>query len=164
MSLSSVQLDPYLLAKMYTQPIIPEEKQAGPVVQKELPKVKYLGENQKNILLLIQNENDAYLNDESFNLLTNILNACKLGMQDVALANVAHYTALSLADWQKVIPFSRCVIFGIGPDQLAVEAPVYQLTTFGEVTALFSHDLSFIGSDKTLKGRLWVGLQKLFNI
>jgi hypothetical protein len=164
MSLSAVQLDPYLLAKMYTQPIIPEEKQAGPVVQKELPKVKYLGENQKNILLLIQNENEAYLNDESFNLLTNILNACKLGMQDVALANVAHYAALTLADWQKVVNFQRVVIFGIAPDQLAVEAPVYQLVTINGTTAIFSHDLTFIGSDKTLKGRLWMGLQKLFNL
>ena len=164
MSLTGVQLDPYLLAKMYTQPIIPEEMKAGPVVQKELPKVKYLGENQKNILLLIQNENEAYLNDESFNLLTNILNACKLGMQDVALANVAHYTALTLADWQQVINFNRCVIFGIGPDQLGVEAPVYQLSAINGITALFSHDLSYIGSDKTLKGRLWMGLQKLFNL
>ncbi|MCK7559864.1 hypothetical protein MKQ70_34975 [Chitinophaga sedimenti] len=164
MSLSEVKLDPYLLAKMYTQPIIPEEKQAGPAVQKELPKVKYLGENQKNILLLIQNENEAYLNDESFNLLANILNACKLGMQDVALANITQYTALTMAEWQQVVNFNRCVVFGIGPDQLGVEAPVYQLVTIGGTTALFSHDLGLIGSDKQLKGRLWMGLQKLFNL
>ena len=103
MSLERLQLDPFLLAQMYHQPIIPEEITAVPAEAKPLPDFKYLGENQKNILLLIQNESEAYLNEELFNLLANILNACKLGMQEVALLNVAGYPGLTLHDYHTAL-------------------------------------------------------------
>lgn len=165
MSLDRLQLDPYLLAQMYDQPIIPEEHRAQPAVAKALPKVKYLGENQKNILLLIQNESEAYLNDELFNLLANILNACKLGMQDVALINVALYPGLTLADYQQTVSARQCIIFAIPPASLGLPPmQPYLPETHGQVMAIHSDDLQLIATDKQLKGRLWQGLKQLFGI
>jgi hypothetical protein len=163
MSFDQLQLDPYLLARIYTQPIIPGK--SAPVVKEEkpLPKVKYLGENQKNIVLFIQNENGAYLNDELFNLLTNILNACKLGMQDVALVNTAQAPASSLTLWQQAINMRQCVFFGITPESLGLEPlPPYQIHSAGGVQLLFSDPLEAIAADKLLKGKLWNGLKQLF--
>ncbi|QEH43517.1 hypothetical protein [Chitinophaga sp. XS-30] len=165
MSLDRLQLDPYLLAQMYDQPIIPEEHRAQPAVAKALPKVKYLGENQKNILLLIQNESEAYLNDELFNLLANILNACKLGMQDVALINIALYPGLTLADYQQAVSARQCIIFAIPPAILGLPPmQPYLPETHGQVVAVHSDDLQLIATDKQLKGRLWQGLKQLFGI
>lgn len=163
MSFDQLQLDPYLLARIYTQPIIPGK--STPVVneQNPLPKVKFLGENQKNIVLFIQNENGAYLNDELFNLLTNILNACKLGMQDVALVNTAQAPASSLTMWQQAINMRQCVFFGITPANLGLEPlPAYQIHTAAGVQLLFSDTLETIAIDKLLKGKLWNGLKQLF--
>ena len=58
MSLEQIDLDPYYLAKIFTQPIIPGERNTVPTAEKVLPQVKYLGENQKNIAIFIQNENE----------------------------------------------------------------------------------------------------------
>ncbi|HEY0610440.1 MAG TPA: hypothetical protein VGD35_12305 [Chitinophaga sp.] len=163
MSFDQLQLDPYLLARIYTQPIIPGK--STPVVneQNPLPKVKFLGENQKNIVLFIQNENGAYLNDELFNLLTNILNACKLGMQDVALVNTAQAPASSLTMWQQAINMRQCVFFGITPASLGLEPlPAYQIHAAAGVQLLFSDTLEIIAIDKLLKGKLWNGLKQLF--
>lgn len=165
MSLEQTQLDPYFLAKIFTQPIIPGKSMPAEAVQKVAPKVKYLGENQKNIALFIQNENEAYLNEELFNLLTNILNACKLGMQDVSLINVIHYPSLAFPDWQAAVKIERSVVFGIAPEQLGLnDIPPYQLVTVNGTTLLFSDELSLIGSDKALKARLWAGLKQLLGI
>ncbi|HEY0608378.1 MAG TPA: hypothetical protein VGD35_01955 [Chitinophaga sp.] len=163
MSFDQLQLDPYLLARIYNQPIIPGK--STPVVneQKPLPKIKYLGENQKNIALFIQNENGAYLNDELFNLLTNILNACKLGMQDVALVNTAQVPNTALTMWQQAVTMRQCVVFGITPASLGLEAlPNYQIHSVGGIQVLFSDPLEMIAADKLLKGKLWNGLKQLF--
>ncbi|MDR6566747.1 hypothetical protein SAMN05660461_3521 [Chitinophaga ginsengisegetis] len=165
MSLEQTQLDPYFLAKIFTQPIIPGKSMPAEAVEKVAPKVKYLGENQKNIALFIQNENEAYLNEELFNLLTNILNACKLGMQDVSLINVIHYPSLAFPAWQAAVKIERSVVFGIAPEQLGLnDIPLYQLVTVNGTTLLFSDELSLIGSDKVLKARLWAGLKQLLGI
>jgi hypothetical protein len=165
MSLDQVQLDPYFLAKMYTQPIIPGENTPVVTEQKAVPKVRFLGENQKNTALFIQNGSEAYLNDELFNLLTNILNACKLGMQDVALINIHNHPDLSISDWKQAVPFQRGVIFGATPAQFGLtDIPVYQLITVAGTTLLFSDSLELIGQDKTLKAKLWMGLKQLLGI
>jgi hypothetical protein len=163
MSFDQLQLDPFLLAKIYTQPIVPGKSVPVTAEQKPLPKVKFLGENQKNITLFIQNENGAYLNDDLFNLLTNILNACKLGMQDVALINIAGFPATALPVWQQAVNMQQCIVFGIAPGSLGLEPlPVYQVHRAGDVQVLFSDPLEIIATDKQLKGKLWNSLKQLF--
>ncbi|PUZ30527.1 hypothetical protein GA0116948_101577 [Chitinophaga costaii] len=169
MSLAHIQIDPYFLAKIFTQPIIPGERPATimptapPTVA--LPPIKFLGENQKNIALLIDNPNEVYLNDELFNLLTNILNACKLGMQDVALINLHAYPGISLEALQKAVPMQQAVFFGIDPEMLALQGiALYQVNQAGGSSVLYSHDLSFIAQDKVMKGRLWTGLKQLLGL
>ncbi|WP_212006653.1 hypothetical protein [Chitinophaga sp. HK235] len=165
MSLEQLELDPYYLAKIFTQPIIPGKSMPVAAQQIEVPKVKYLGENQKNIALFIQNENEAYLNDELFNLLTNILNACKLSMQDVSLINTSHYPQLGFADWQSAVKIEKAIVFGTasGPLGLA-DAPLYQIVTVNSTTLLLSDELQLIGADKILKAKLWAGLKQLLGI
>lgn len=165
MSLERLQLDPFLLAQMYHQPIIPEEIKVVPTEAKALPEIKYLGENQKNILLLIQNEREAYLSEETFNLLANILNACKLGMQDVALANTANYPGIRLQDYLSKIPARQVIYFAIEPSTLGLPpATAYEISSFQGIPTLYSDDLQLIATDKALKGRLWMGLKQLFGI
>lgn len=165
MSLDKLQLDPYILARIYTQPIIPGKKEPVAVVTEAPPKVKFLGENQKNIALFIQNEGEAFLNEELFNLLTNILNACKLGMQDIALINTAQYGDLPFATWQAAVPMKQAVLFGISPASMGLEAiSNYQLLQVNGCQLLCSDDLQIISQDKMLKGKLWMSLKQLLGI
>lgn len=165
MSFDQVQLDPYFLARIFTQPIIPGKKVPVVTTPAVIPQVKFLGENQKNIALFIQNEGGAYLNEELFNLLTNILNACKLGVQDIALINVAHYPAMAFTAWQSAVPIRQAVFFGVPPAAMGIEDfPVYQVITANGCQLLYADDLPMIAQDKMLKGRLWGGLKQLLGI
>ncbi|ACU59099.1 hypothetical protein [Chitinophaga pinensis] len=165
MSFDKLQLDPYILARIYNQPIIPGKKEPVAVVAEAAPKVKFLGENQKNIGLFIQNAGDAYLNDDLFNLLTNILNACKLGVQDIALINTAQYGNLPFSTWQTAVPMKQAVLFGIPPAAMGLEAvSTYQLVQVNGCQLICSDDLQIISQDKMLKGKLWMGLKQLLGI
>jgi hypothetical protein len=165
MSFDQIQLDPYLLARIYTQPIIPGKKAPVAATPVTIPDVKFLGENQKNIALFIQNTGEAYLNEELFNLLTNILNACKLGMQDIALINVAHYPAMPLTSWQSAVSIKQAVLFGISPVTMGLEDfPPYRVIAANGCQLLLSDDLLPISQDKMMKGRLWQGLKQLLGI
>jgi DNA polymerase III psi subunit len=165
MSFEQIQLDPYFLARIYTQPIIPGKKAPLAATPAAVPDVKFLGENQKNIALFIKNEGGAYLNEELFNLLTNILNACKLGMQDIALINIAHYPALSFTAWQSAVKMKQAVLFGIPPASMGLEDfPLYQVISDNGCQLLHSDDLYPISQDKMMKGRLWQGLKQLLGI
>jgi hypothetical protein len=165
MSFDQIQLDPYVLARIFTQPIIPGKKVPVTAAPAVVPDVKYLGENQKNIALFIQNEGEAFLNDELFNLLTNILNACKLGMQDIAVVNVAHYPAMPFTSWQQAVKMKQAVLFGISPSVMGLEDfPAYQVITVDGCQVLNSDALLLISQDKNLKGHLWQGLKQLLGI
>src|SRR5690348_12978694 len=106
MSLKALEIDPLLLAGMYRQPLVPvipplpdheaENNNDGTnAANKEAvaggrATVPFLGNNNSHILLLIRNRDAAYLSEPVFELLGNLLNACKLTMKDVALVNTAH--------------------------------------------------------------------------
>ena len=69
------------LASVYTGPL------------KERPEKWYLGNNGKNISILVHEPEAAFLSEESLDFLTKILGACKLNMGDVAVINIARYQA-----------------------------------------------------------------------
>jgi hypothetical protein len=165
MSFDKLQLDPYILARIYTQPIISGKKDPVAVVTDAPLKAKFLGENQKNIALFIQNAGEAFLNEELFNLLTNILNACKLGMQDIALINTAQYGNLPFSTWQAAVPMKQAVLFGISPETMGLEGiSNYQLLQVNGCQLLCSDDLQIISQDKMLKGKLWMSLKQLLGV
>src|SRR5690349_9560724 len=59
---------------------------------------KYLGENKKNILIVVEYRDAVYLPDEELSFLTNMLSACKLSLADVAIVNRNNYQGANYKD------------------------------------------------------------------
>jgi hypothetical protein len=158
-------LDPYLLAQIFTQPIIQGNEAPSEKAPEKPLNLRFLGENQKNILILIKNPTAAYLSDDSFNLLSNILNACKLGILDIALVNVSNYENVSFETFQQQSQAKYGILFGVDPATIQLEPlPLYKTILVNGINCLAAEDLAHIGADKTKKGALWIGLKQLFNI
>src|SRR5690348_584091 len=178
MSLKQLALDPYILAQILSRPIIPEQT-GSPVRQQAdsptgvlrtlggeegLP-VQYLGENQQNILLLLYDEQTAFLPEGLFNFLTTILSACKLTMADIAIVNTAHYPGTGLPGFRKQFKPRACILFGDAlPDLSAEKDNRYAVRLEDGCKLLLADGLQQISEDKGLKGKLWASLQKLFNL
>jgi hypothetical protein len=127
---------------------------------------KHLGENKKNILIVVDYTDAVYLPDEELSFLTNMLFACKLSLADVAIVNRNNYKKREykeLLAWFK----SRIVfLFGIDPVSfgLPVSFPQFQIQPFAKATFLFAPSLEEHKKDELLKSKLWVCLRRIFMV
>jgi hypothetical protein len=129
----------------------------------------FLGDNAKGILLLVKDDNNVHLAEESLQLLTGILAACRLNMGDVAVMNMARHTT-SFAQLRQQMQVNYCFLFDIGLEEvnLAFAIPPYQVFVHDNCTFLsapaISRMLGATEEGKLLKSKLWVCLKKIFNV
>ena len=185
MSLDKIQLPDFLIADFFPNSLVitDESKRirtpqgmAEPIatvpVEKESTepaKPIYLGGNKKNISIVVKDTDAVYLRDEWLQLLTSILGACKLNIDDVAIINHSrtpvHYPDLSDATAPRFL-----LLFDVESKDIALpfSIPHYQVQGFNNCTFLLCPSLSLmIGSTETVKAektRLWMSLKKMFNI
>ena len=157
-----------MTAELYSDLLVTDkEKDSKIIMSVEVEKKwKWLGDNQKQVLIIVENNVYPFLPDEEFSFLTGILSACKLNLADVVIINrdpVKH------ADYKELISFfsSRIVIlFDISPSTfgLPMEFPHYQIQPFANTSYLYAPSLKKLETDKEEKRKLWTSLKRLFNI
>lgn len=174
MNLNQIHLPASVIANLYRNSLIETEDNVlngnDHVLRKTNGKSanqwKYLGENKKNILIIVDYENAVYLPDEELSFLTNMLTACHLSLADVAIVNKSHYEEV---DYKALIAqFSSKIIFLFGIDPVSFGMPVsfphYQVQAFAKTTFLFTPSLEETRKDDLLKSKLWVCLRRIFGI
>ena len=182
MSLNDLKLSPSLLATLYPSSLINPEPTdivqqpppADPVIKDAEPepislpetKWKYLGNNQNNILIVVNYDNAVHLPDEELNFLTNMLTACKLSLGDVAIVNYYHYNERTYKDFLTEFQSKIVFLFGIEPVvfQLPVSFPPFQVQSVANCTFLYTPALDVQRKDALLKSKLWVSLRTIFGI
>lgn len=126
---------------------------------------KYLGDNQRNILIIVDHADLLHLPDEELTFLTSILTACKLSLGDVAIVNRSHHPQ----DYREHITYFRSriiLLFGVAPAafNLPVDFPHFQVQSLAECTFLYSPPLSERHTDTLFKSKLWVCLKRIFSL
>jgi len=126
----------------------------------------WLGNNQKNILVLVRYSDAVYLPDRQFDFLTGMLNACKLGIADVAIVNLDKYGGAGYKELIKEFKTKVVLLFDIEPAFLGlpINFPHYQIQPFANNSFLYAPSLDVLEADKIQKSKLWVCLRRLFNI
>ncbi len=171
MGLNDIELPAFLLADLYKENLVSGEEVISPfkATQKEGPvSILYLGNNQKNICLLVDYENDVYLPEEQLNFLTSILQACKLNLGDVAIVNY-HRQKTRFEDLRKQLQCSFLFIFGIDPTALGLQKiPLFSVTNINDCNIVLSPEPGQLNNNspdsKLLKSKLWLCLKQLFNV
>jgi hypothetical protein len=175
MSLNDLKLTSQLASSLFTTSlVIPGEisvEEPGPPapkkqVVKESASIQHLGNNEKNILIVVDYPGLVYLPDGELTFLTNLLSACKLSLADVAIFNRHHLAEKDskrlLDDFQP----GSVLLFGIDPITfgLPVGFPQFQIQKLAGCTFLFAPSLGEYENDKLLKSKLWVCLRSIFGI
>lgn len=127
---------------------------------------KYLGENKKNILLLVHYKNITHLPDGQLNFLTSVLTACKLNLGDVAILNTANHPSAIYKNMHEKFKGGSIILFGLTPGdfEMPLNFPEFQIQAFNNCTFLHSPAIEKLEADKVLKSKLWVCLRKMFNL
>lgn len=164
MSLNKIQIPPYLVSQLYkTHLIEPISSNNTKSINSE--KLKSLGENKKQILILVNNSDVVFLNDNQLNFLTQLLTACKLNLGDVAIIN---FYGLNMNHENLFIQFNSKVVllFDVAPVLLEfpISFPNFTVQQHKETQFLFMPSLQEIEADKSLKLKTWNCLKIIFKL
>ncbi|MFC0771545.1 hypothetical protein [Terrimonas alba] len=180
MGLNDLRLSPNLLSALYPSSLINSEEPVGSKsVQKtesraeipakpavEEPYWKYLGNNGKNILIVVSYPDAVHLPDDELGFLTNMLTACKLNLGDVAIINKNSYQDREYKEFLENFKSKIVLLFGVDPLAfgLPVGFPQFQVQSVANCKFLFSSSLEQTRNDSLLKSKLWVSLRSIFGI
>jgi hypothetical protein len=174
MDINHIELSPVLVAELYQSSLVDTDEEPLPVQplavtkQKDIPGPgwKWLGENKKNVLVIVQYAGSVYLPDEELSFLTGILGACKLSIGDTAIVNLVNHADVTYKELLAHFKSKIIFLFGVEPTAfgLPVSFPHFQVQAFANSTFLFAPTLKELEADKMLKSKLWVCLKRIFNI
>ena len=172
MALNDIQLDSSLLVDMYRNSLVEmkdsQHMQAVPKKANDegpIPWRKHLGEFGKNILLIVRYDQATYLPDVQLSFITSILGACKLGLADVAILNIARVPG-GYKHVQEKFKSSVTILFGLTPQEfeMPLDFPEFQVQPFNNCTFVHTPALEKLENDKVLKSKLWVCLRRVFGL
>lgn len=165
MSLDNIQLSPLLVEKLYSKALVDLNTVKSPAVKKDAAAFNWLGNNEKNVVIVVNETEAAFLQDNDLNLLVGILTACKLSMADIALLNFHKNNDAAFTKLNETLKPATIILFGVTPAELdfPLNFPHFQLQAYNGQHYLSSPSLKNLAADVTLKKQLWLALQKHFS-
>jgi hypothetical protein len=166
MSLDNFQITNHLTTELYKESLVLlDEKQIKP---KSLQSggFTFLGDNEKNILILVNDTENLHLNEKDLSFLTGILTACKLNLADVALCNLQQNEFNALDDLLNFFKPERIIAFDVSPVQLKtkISSEKYAPLLYNKMYFLFGNRLETISNNLEEKKILWGALKIIFGI
>ncbi len=162
MSLNNIQFSSYLCHSLYAKSLILTEEILNIPASKI--EISSLGGNQKKILFLVNNSETKFLDNDEMILLTNLITACQLSMEDIALVNYFNSDKLNYKDLIDYFQSEKILLFGISAKKIDLPfiIPDFQIQSYGKKLFMAAPALNEFINDKNLKKDLWVCLQKIF--
>ena len=176
MELNNIELPASVVVELYQNSLAgPGSILSGPKIAIEAIEVepeteqvvwKSLGDNRKNILIILNSPGAVHIADNELSFLTGVLGACKLNLADVAIVNRHHYPESSYKELTSYFKSRIVFLFDIDPAVfgLPMSFPHYQIQSFAGNSFLFSTSLNNLENDKIEKSKLWICLKRLFNL
>jgi hypothetical protein len=172
MSLNSIKFEPTDIAVLYKNSLIefdakqPVLIQTTANVEPGTTRWKYLGENKKKTLVIVRNSSAVHIPDKQLSFLTKLLAACNLNLADVAVLNFQDHKS---AEFNEILSYFKpkaVLLFDVEPGEFGLPMifPQFQVQGYKDAVFVSSPSLDVIEPDKSLKGKLWICLQKIFNL
>jgi hypothetical protein len=166
MSIDHVQLSGALTSALYKSVLV--EKAAHEGGGHDL-RYKYLGNNQKKIIFLVNSNDAVFIEDKHLTFITKLLEACKMNIGDVAIVNHALHPVV-IAELKKQLDPQMIILFGVSSVdiKLPFSFPQFKTQLYDGCTYVLVPTLNELDTDthesKLLKSKLWVCLRQLLEI
>lgn len=135
----------------------PTQEKDPEVVKKEI--IQFKGSNNKGVAIIVNYDNEEFINSADEAFLLKILAAVQLSNEDVAIINKANNLNLTLEGLNE-LNCRSCLVFGV--NALQGNNPNYRPQAINNITTLFCSNLTSIQSNVEEKKLLWSALQKIF--
>jgi len=166
MSLDNIQLPAIVLHDLFKNSLVDLNTSIVKSAVTKTTGISFLGNNQKQITIIADDEKTLYLPEEELNFLMGILSACKLSMADVALVNISKTGLLTYSEIETQLHAETILLFAVEPLllQLPLQFPHYQIQKFNNRVYLSAPALHIIAADKAEKTKLWNCLKEVFAV
>jgi len=173
MAFEDVILPDFVIADLYRNTLIESlnETVVNTKSNKEIQteKIRFLGDNKKNITIVVNDEKAVFIEEDKLQLLTNLLAACKLNNADVAIVNVSN-TDYKYKQIKAELQPANLLLFGVNAKtfELPLVFEEYKLKNYDNCQILIAADLNnLIGATnevKMEKSKLWFCLKQMFAV
>lgn len=137
-----------------------EPEHTEPVTSK--PSFNYMGENNKSVLVIVNDPESEFLNQTDLIFLLKILSAKKLELNDIAIMNLAKHTNYEFENLKNFFACNRILTYGIHPNILGMQGLTSNaLQEFNGVKFLGTWSLRQMVNDDNKKRTYW-NVLKLF--
>ena len=166
------QLPAFVLAELFSNSLVyTGENVRSELIQEVLPKQEknYLGNYERKIIVLVNDDGNMYLGDGELEFLTGILNACKLNLAHIALINFNN-NPVDFNQLRKKMQAEYLLMFGVNTlqIQLPFTMPDYQVQQYDNCKIVTAPSLIALNNKTQLakaeKTKLWKSLQNIFNL
>lgn len=123
---------------------------------------KYLGQNQKQILILVEDVENEVSTEAGKVLLRNLLKAIHLTTGDFALVNYAHYKQTPFDELKRFFQCRLLIAFGVSAADLKLETQALnQVVMQQDTKVILTKHLPLLDKDAAAKKVLWLSLQQI---
>lgn len=131
-------------------------------------KIHFLGGFKKKIAILIEEHFHPHISDNDLNFIVNVLNACQLTLEDVAIVNIISNQCIK--QLFEIMPVDILLLFGVHTSLLGISLNLqdFEIDSFNNCRILKLPAIEkFQGNNqeiKLFKRQLWDKLQYIFSI
>ena len=165
MSLDNFQIPIGMIGELYKNSLVVLDENQIIGHSLKAQNIQFLGGNQKNILILVNDPNSVHLNETDLQFLTKILTQCKLTLADVSIINTMNLQHISFEDLCNKLNPKQIICFGNDDFELPISSTEeYQIHNHNDRSYLFAKDLHLLINDTNEKKSFWASLKKMFSI
>jgi hypothetical protein len=169
----NIKLPDFIIADLYKDSLVvlnEESVQSAAEVGAEVKAEEpfYSGNNTQHICIILNSTTHVFTDDESLQLLSNLLAALNYTLADVAIINHQR-TPLAFTQISEVLQPRVCLLFGVTTQalQLPIIIPNYQLQRYENCTFIQACSIDDMKTNddkaKGEKRKLWNSLKAVFN-
>lgn len=170
MDLNGLEFTASQLTELYGASVfvMDADRPGKPAIKKEIPSIiketiPFKGKNKKRILWVVYEPEQSYLSDTDFDFLSQIITACKMNMDDVALINAAtkDFSVAEVLDQLNPVTLIFC---GVPHTFLPFPINEYILYPHQKRNYFVCDSLNELQHDKVKKSKLWLVLKEILAI
>lgn len=170
MDLNSIHFSGQQLSELFTDHLtMLQENAVSPSATKRIDNqpakksISFKGKNKKGMLWIVHEPGQVFLSDDDFEFLSQIITACKMNMDDIALVNNA-VEKIPIIEIINELKPKIIILCGIEYQQLPFKLDEYIITPNNNCDYFLCDELSDLRNDKVKKSKLWLALKAMLQL
>jgi DNA polymerase III psi subunit len=141
--------------------VLEKAEPAAKTVEDSRVPIKYLGKNNKSILMIFKGESMSQWPKALKHTFLKILQSINLEFNDIACLTLSEIDQYNCVDLQAQIEFRYLFLWGVEPNLLKLESEIFTPSKQDGFELVFIPSLIQITEDPSLKRKLWDCIQSL---